>query len=73
MSTKNTYEIFVSVRVLVHQAQLVMHKILNYARSDLRECDANCHQDQPNSCQRAPDHRAAVHGGGGWEWVCSDT
>ena len=61
-STANTHKIFISVGGLVHQAEFFMDEVLNNARPDLCECDANGDEDDPDGRHGAPDHRAALHG-----------
>ena len=61
-STANTHKIFVSVGGLVHQAEFFMDEVLNNARPDLCESDANGNEDDPDGRDGTPDHRAALHG-----------
>ena len=56
------YKIFVSVRSLIGQAELLMDQVFNEAISNLSESDASGNQDDPKGGDRAPDHGPTPHG-----------
>ena len=57
----NTYKVFVSVGVLVKEAELFMDEVLHNARPDLGEGDAGGDEDDAEGGHRAPDDRTALH------------
>ena len=56
------YKIFVSVRSLIGQAELLMDQVFNDAISNLGESDSSGDENDPKGGDGAPDHRPTVHG-----------